>query len=359
MSSILFFNWLRIVRLLSVFVLIILIPADPVQAAPKKLLKVGVILPLTGPLSIQGVPMKNAMQMAKADFDRDNILELLFEDDGFLPRNTITAAKKLVMQDKVQSLIVFGTNQSLAIVDFVEQQKIPFISVNVNRSVVEGRKYSVMLMPDLQILTQKNIEEALRRNYRKVAIIATQQDSCLLQRKTFEDSGKFEVTYSDEVAPSEVSFYEHTSRIIAGKPDAVFLSVLPPQGSLIARALREKGYKGELFGGQQIANLSELNASNGALEGAWVVGGDDRDATDYYRHAKKQFKEIPTTESIYTYDSINLILAAHKSGDVNHFLHTVKDFQGFGGRYSADGNNGFGLKAVAKEFSGKGFRYLN
>ncbi len=303
--------------------------------------------------------MKNAMVLAKEELDADDRLKLIFEDDAFLPRNTVAAAKKLTTQDQVQALIVFGTNQGLAIVDFVESQRVPFISVNVNRSVVKDKQYAVMLMPALEALTQKNIEEAQKRAYQRVAIIASQQDSCLLQRKIFEQSQKFEITYSDEVPPTDIRFYEHATRIIAGKPDAVFLSVLPPQGSLIAKALREQGYRRELFGGLQMANLAERDAAQGALNSAWVVSGDDRSAAEYYKLATQKFRETPTAESVYTYDSIKLLLEAEKSGDINKYLHTVKDFVGYAGKYSADGANAFDIKVVAKEFTAEGFKYLN
>jgi len=329
------------------------------QAEDGELFKVGAVLALTGPVSIAGIPMKNAMVMAKEDFDKADRIKLYFEDDGFLPRNTVSAVQKLMHQDKVDALVVFGTNQGLAVVNVTERKKIPLLSLNVNRNVVRDRDYSVLLMPSVEALTSVNISEVKRRGYKKVATVASVQDSCLLQQQIFEDSGVAEIVSSQEFEPSERAFREIATRIIQTQPDAVFVSTLPPQGSLITKRLRQLGFKGDFFGGIQTAHLAELRASGGALENGWVVSGEDRQASQYYDQYRRRFNVEPTGLSIYAYDSIRLIIEGLKTDDLNGFLHTVRDFDGIAGIYSADGHNGFSFKVVAKQFTANGYKYLN
>jgi len=345
------------VRILPFFFLFCLnLPV--VLSADSQEFKVGIVLPLTGPLSLQGVPMKNAIQMAKNDFDTKNQFNLIIEDDGFLPKNTVLAAKKLIHRDKIQALMVFGTNQGLSVVTLSEQNKIPFLSINVNKTVAKERTHTVITLPSLEKLTELNIKESLRRGYKKISIIASQQDSCLLQRKIMEDSEKFEILYSDEIPPTETNIREFAFKAMVKKPDAIFLSVIPPQGSLLAKYLRELGYRGDIFGGQQIANLAEGDASKGGLIDAWVVAGDDRLATEFFRRYFDEFKEMPSTESIYAYDSMKLLISGVETGDLNKYLHEVNEFQGLGGTYSADGENGFTIPVVAKIFTKDGFKYI-
>ncbi len=320
--------------------------------------KLGAILPLTGPLSIQGEPMRNAMLLAKDQLDKNNILQIEFEDNAFLPKNSVVAAKKLLNEDRVQALSIFGTNQGMAVVDLAEKKQVPFLSINVHRKVVNGKKYAVLLMPTVENLTAANLHEARKRGYKRVAIITTQQDACLLQSQIVGGADDLKIVYSGEVVPNETSIREHTLKIADRAPDAVFLSLVPPQGSLVSKSLRELGYKGELFGGLQIANQAELNASQGALLNAWVVAGDDRQAGQFYASYQKRFVDRPTAESIYAYEAIKLLLAAIASGNVNEFLHSVQNFPGESGTYSADGENGFTFKVVSKKFTPQGFEYL-
>lgn len=345
---------------LIIFIIILIFPYLNANAENKaNQYKVGAVLALTGSLNIQGVPMKNAMVLAKKEFDKGDKLKLIFEDDGFIPKNSIVAATKLVKQDKVDLLIVFGTNQGLSVVGLTEQNKLPMISLNVNRSVVRGKKYATMAMPAVESLTELNIKESERRGYKKVAIVATQQDSCLLQRKLYEESGKFKIVAIDDFPPGDVNFRETLPKILNHKPDAVFLSVMPPQGSVFSRRLRELGFSGEIFGGLQLAFLAELRASQGALEGAWVVAGDDRNAGEYYKKYRAEYGEDASAESVYAYDSVRLVLAGIEHGDVNAYLHTVKDFPGTTRQFSADGMNGFTLAVVAKEFAQNSFKYIS
>lgn len=215
-------------------------------------------------------------------------------------------------------------------------------------------------MPSVESLTEQNILQAQKNGYKKVAIVATQQDSCLLQKKIFEESGKFQIVYSDEIISNDLNLKEVALKVVQSRPDAVFLSTMPPQGSTLAKFLRQLGYKADIFGGLQMANLAELKASDAALVGAWVVAGDDRHAHEYFERYYAKFKEYPTAESIYAYDSFKLIYEALQSGKVlNQYLHTVNNFQGLGGKYSSDEKNGFKLQVVSKKFVEGGFEYLD
>jgi branched-chain amino acid transport system substrate-binding protein len=327
--------------------------------AEAKKFKVGLVLPLTGNLSIQGIPMERAATIAQKKFDIKNELELIVEDDSFLPRNTVSAVKKLVEKDQVQAVMIFGTNQGLAVVDYLDKKSIPFISVNVNRKVIEGKKTSFLLMPTLESLTALNVSKAKANGYKTLAIVSTIQDSCLMQKKIVEDSKIFEIVLSDEVAAQDSSLREIASKIARKNPDAVYLSVLPPHGSLLSKSLRELGYRGDLFGGLQLAYLDELKASQGALEGAWVVSGDDRKAKSFFETYQKKFESFPTAESVYVHDGIKLILEGYKSGDIISYLKSVQNFEGEGGIYSADGMNSFSIPVVAKRFTKDAFEYLD
>lgn len=330
----------------------------PVHADEKGKFKVGAVLALTGPVSIAGISFKNAMTLSKLHHDKKGQIELVFEDDEFLPRKTVTAVQKL-LREGVDALVIFGTNQGLAVVNVTEQNKVPLLSLNVNRSVVKDRNYSVLVMPSVEALTSVNVREVKRRGYKRIATVASMQDSCLLQQEILENSVIAKIVGSYEVQPTERDFREIASRLIGRKPDAVFISTLPPQGSLIAKRLRQLGFKGEFFGGIQSAHLAELKASDGALVGSWVVSGDNRQAKWFYEQYHKRFNEEPNHMAMYAYDAIQLIVAGLKTGDLNKYLHTVNDFNGVVGNYSADGNNGFDFEVAALQFTENGYLYLN
>lgn len=347
-----------IMKYLLVSVVALLFGVRPVIAENSQPLRVGAVLPLTGPLSVQGVPFKNAMVLAQEELDPEHHIDLVFEDDVFLPRNTVSATKKLFEKDNIGALIVFGTNQGLAVADMAEQRRVPFLSINVNRAVVQNRKFASLLMPPLEVLTALNIAEAKRRNYQRIATVASIQDSCLLQKKIFEAARIGVLVSSQEIDPQDRELRSVALRLLDGKPDAIFLSTLPPQGALLAKSLRQLGYRGELFGGIQTAYLSELQASDGALENGWIVSAEDRHAERYYARYRRRFSSEPTDLSMYAYDAINLLIEGRKTADLNQFLHSVRDFNGISGTFSSDGENGYTFQVALKQFTRTGYRYL-
>lgn len=90
---------------LILIVTIFLFPNFNIRSEDRnKQFSVGIILPLTGPLSLQGVPMQNGIIFAKEDLDQSNLIKIKFEDDGFLPKNTVFAAKNWLNKTKLMHL---------------------------------------------------------------------------------------------------------------------------------------------------------------------------------------------------------------------------------------------------------------
>ncbi len=337
-------------------ILFFLLISRPAYAEER--IQLGVILPLTGPLSIQGVPMKNAMEMAKNELDHTGRLSILFEDDQFLPKNSLLAAKKLIQRDKVNAIVIFGTNQGKSAIEAISQNNIPFLSINVNRSVISGRANAFLLMPSIESMMKITIKEMMIRGYKRLAILSTIQDSCLLQRDLVISSNQFKIVHSEEVSPGEVSARESALRIIKNNPDAVFLSVIPPHGSIFSRSLRELGYKGDIIGGLQIANYAEYKASNGALSDAWVVAGKEESLQNFYKRYRKNFGDYPTAEAAYAYDTIKLILSSPNISQLTTYLSTLHEFNGAVGKFKSDGQNGFDFEIEVKKFGHKGFEAI-
>ncbi|MEW5722334.1 MAG: ABC transporter substrate-binding protein [Thermodesulfobacteriota bacterium] len=108
-------NWCIVFAALLIAALFVLGSGAPAQSAAPKTLKVGMLMPLSGPISIVGVGLTRAVELY---FDKVNeeggltlggdayTLELLAEDSKVDPTVTATATKKLVYKDGCR--FVFG-----------------------------------------------------------------------------------------------------------------------------------------------------------------------------------------------------------------------------------------------------------
>lgn len=78
-------------------------------------LKVGVILPLTGDLSITGEKMYQGVQLAQAELEKDGV-KFVVEDSHSKPTDAVSAASKLLNVDKVDVIIgTYSPDETIAV----------------------------------------------------------------------------------------------------------------------------------------------------------------------------------------------------------------------------------------------------
>ena len=94
----------------------------------ENVIKVGVILPLTGSLGYEGVRMRDAMELALSQLDNDkrSILELNYEDGKFLVRDSISAFNKL-NEKGMDAWIIFGDTPLLGMKPLLQKTGKPVL----------------------------------------------------------------------------------------------------------------------------------------------------------------------------------------------------------------------------------------
>lgn len=104
-----------------------------------------VILPLTGNLAFLGVPVKNALILAKEDWKdeldkKDISVNLLFGDSQGNPKTAVTIHNQNKALKSVHGLFSFLSGQTLALKPLAERDNIIFIASTVDPSVCENSK---------------------------------------------------------------------------------------------------------------------------------------------------------------------------------------------------------------------------
>ncbi len=338
-------------------IVLLLLVSFPILAE-NTITKVGVVVPLTGGASSNGLSIKNAVTLSSEKFDPDQKIEFIFEDDQLKPKNTVNAVMKLIQVDKVTALIVFGTPTSLAVAPIAEGKKIPMIAISMLDSVVKDKEFVVK-----HFVTADAIDEALRqyleiKQYSSYAVVATTNDSMLKLKELFSKSQK-NIVYQKEFNPEETDFKAVASKIKQLNPTATYNLLWAPQTSLLSKELRKAGYQGDIFGAPNLEDPNEVKVSNGALLNSYYVTGNDREGQEFYDLYEEKYHTLPASGAINAFDISKMIIEGFNSGDLNKYLHTVKDFKGANGTYSATGKNDFTLPATLKVITTQGFEHLD
>jgi len=140
----------------------------------KKTIKIGVILPLTGGQANLGQSAHKAVLLAQEKLGKTKYnYEIIIEDDALDPKLTSNAANKLVNVDKVDALISFTSGSGNIVAPIATENKILHIGIGTDPAIAKG-EYNFLHWTTPDEENRVWINEAMKRNIKKVAFIQTQ-----------------------------------------------------------------------------------------------------------------------------------------------------------------------------------------
>jgi branched-chain amino acid transport system substrate-binding protein len=218
--------------------------ADPV--------KVGLILPLTGPFASTGKQVEGAVRLymqRNGDSVAGRKLELIVKDDtGLAPETTKRIAQEFVVQEKVAILAGFGlTPLALATAPVATEAKVPMIVMAAATSIIPTRSpFIVRSGFTLPQVTAPIADWAAKNRIRKVVTLVTDYGPGLDAEKTFvKRFGDAGGVVSDSLRsplrnPDYAPFLQ---RAKDAKADALFVFVPSGEGTAVLKQFAERGLK--------------------------------------------------------------------------------------------------------------------
>ncbi|MGH7194595.1 MAG: ABC transporter substrate-binding protein, partial [Candidatus Saccharimonadales bacterium] len=149
--------------------------AQPATSAEP--IKIGVMFPISGPLAGQGLPERNAVQLAfdeAKDMVAGRKIELLFEDSAGRPDTGLTKIKALVERDKVQLLVSeLVSSVGAATAPYVTERKIPWVSTVALASLTRAQKspYIFRFVPSTYQFAMVAADWAKKNGWKKAYFI--------------------------------------------------------------------------------------------------------------------------------------------------------------------------------------------
>ena len=211
-------------------------------AAAQESIRIGLILPLSGPYADYGNQIGNGAKLYMArngDTIAGRKVELIIRDDtGIAPELTKRLAQELVTNNRVDVLAGFGLSPgALATAAVATQSGKPMVVMNAAASVLTSKSPNIVRVSHtLPQLSQPMAKWALQNNvgqiYTLVADFAPGLDAQSAFKNAIEAGGQ-KLIGEIKVPVSNVDFGAYIQRIKDAKPGAVFL-FLPPGEATIA-----------------------------------------------------------------------------------------------------------------------------
>ena len=215
-------------------------------------LKIGLVLPMTGPYAAYGKQIQNGIKLYLAQ-NGDTIagrkVQIILKDDAPGTAGDVSKrlAQELVIQDNVDILAGFGlTPSAFAVAPIANEAKKPMVVMNAATSAVTTKSnYIVRTSMTLPQITAPVATWAAKNKIKKVFTVVADygpgHDSEGQFKKTFSAAGG-EIVGEVRVPLKNPDFAPYLQKVKDTKPDAVFLFV--PAGEMgiaFMKGFQERG----------------------------------------------------------------------------------------------------------------------
>jgi branched-chain amino acid transport system substrate-binding protein len=212
-------------------------------------LKIGLILPMTGPFASTGRQIEAAARLYIAQNGATvagKKVELIVKDDTGTPDVTKRIAQEMVVNDKVTVLAGFGlTPLAFATAPIATQSKTPMVVMAAaTSSITESSPYIVRTSFTLPQVTVGIADWAPKNGIRKVVSLVTDYGPGIDAERTFKDRFTFNggtVVEAIRVPLRNPDFAPFLQKVRDAKPDAVFSFVPSGAGSALMKQFAERG----------------------------------------------------------------------------------------------------------------------
>ena len=288
---------------------------------------IGGVAPLTGEAATFGVSTKNGYDLAVAEWNaKGGVLgkqvKLVFADDKGDPAEGATVYTKLIEQDKACAIVgTVMSKVSLAGAPICQAAKIPMIATASTNPKVTGVGNFVFracfIDPFQGTVGAKFAFDDLKA--KKAACLFdvgndyTKGLSEFFKTKFTALGG--EIVGFEGHATGTSDFKAQLTKVLAAKPDVLYVSDYYSDVAIIAKQARELGFKGPLVGGDGWDSPKLVEIAGPAVEGCFFTNHYAKEdkapiVQEFVKKYTAKYNAAPDALAALAYDAANIMLDA-------------------------------------------------
>lgn len=232
--------------------------------------KVGVILPLTGPLTEYGIAAKNGIELARKEHPKlFRNIDITYDDSQYDMNRTVSAYRNLQSAHDVSLTFVWGSNPSNAVAAIAETSKTPLVAYSTERSVGESRNFVIRFCSHEGQHAQAILEYLRSKGLKHFGVFKAElvffNGVVREMRKLLRDDETLSV---NDVSVSESDFRTLLTKLRGDKTQALVVLLVSGQISSLYRQLDQLKVKIETVGTDFFDSMTEVRQAGGAMTGA-------------------------------------------------------------------------------------------
>lgn len=326
--------------------------------------RVALILPLSAPgnAGVAAISMKNAAEMALAEFKEPNI-QLLVKDDAGTPQGAQLVAQQAIAEG---AEIIIGPlfAQSVSAVGQVARaSNIPVIAFSTDASVAARGVYLLSFLPESDV--KRIVDFAASKGKRSFAALLPDNGygavvEAAFQQEVARRSGRVVALEKYPLDPSKMVDPIKRVAQAAGRVDSILIADGADAVPQVVASLAASGVNPKRMQLLGTGLWDEPRIfSTAALEGGWYAAPESTGFRNFSGRYRTRFGQDPVRTATLAYDAVALVAALVKQqpSPQRFSEQTLTSSSGFAGidgifRFRADGTNERGLAVMRVAPSG-------
>lgn len=237
---------------------------------------VGVSIPLTGPASGLGIPMKNQMALWPQSIAGEK-LKLIILDDATDPTNGVKNARRFATEDKVDLIIGSATTPvAIAMAEVAAESQTPQLMASPAQLPAGKDGWSFRLPQSNAVMSFAVVEHMKKQGVKTVGFLGYTDaygEGWLKDFTAIAEKSGIKVVASERFARTDTSVTAQALKLVAAHPDAMLIVAAGSGAAMPHKAVIERGYKGKIYQTHAAATRDLMRIGGKDVEGAYVVSG--------------------------------------------------------------------------------------
>jgi branched-chain amino acid transport system substrate-binding protein len=239
-------------------------------------INIGVIASYTGPGAALGTDIKRTVALMPTSIDGEKINYLLL-DDATDPSTAVKDMRKLTSEDKVD--VVIGSNavpNSAAMAVVADETKTPQIVIAPYLPPKDKLAWVFQSPQGAGLMMQRIAEDMAEHKIKNIGFIGFADgwgDMALKEMQNAAGPLGIKIVAEERYKRPDTSVTAQVLKILAAKPDAVFIGASGAPAALPQIELRSRGYTGKIYQTHGVTTNDFLRIGGKSVEGALIPVG--------------------------------------------------------------------------------------
>ncbi len=350
-----------LLKKLSVLVMAVALAAPAAWAAQAQPIKVGLAVGITGDISVYGEPIRSGFQLAFRQINERGTVRVdpILEDTGGSRDGAINVFQKFIQRDQVA--VILGpvlSSQTFGADPLAVQAGVPVVGVsNTAKGIPDIGPTVFRVSAPEAVRIPKSIAVAKKvLNLQRVVVLYDNADDFTVSGyRTFtEELQKSGIQIADTITfgRGDNDFSAQLTKAKAANPQAIVVSALAREGTLLLIQARNLGITATFIGGNGFNDTNIITRAGAAAEGlivgtAWVPSAPTAVNLKFYGSYRDTYKREPNQFAAQAYAGAQVVAEAiHRANltggedikvqrsRITDALKTIKNFETPLGRIS-------------------------